>query len=335
MVIKGFLSIFLLSLLTYTVKSPLQPLISDGGDWSLSSYRIEISESIIEVKVESDKLYVSDEQILDWVMKSAQSIVVYYKKFPIDRLPVIVRAEEGKNIHGSTLVDGEVFIEVWIGNEVTVKDLEKDWVMTHEMVHCTFPSLDRDRYAWVEEGIATYVEPFARLRIGALSEEQVWRELVRCLPQGLPGPDDQGLDNTPTWGRRYWGGALFCLLADIEIRQRTNNRHGLEDALCAILDKDGNAAANWQPTQAFYIGDKATGVTVLQELYKFMGETPVYIDLQALWDNLGVELKGETLVFNESAPLAPIRRAITFGNSLPVSESKLIHEIHERLDLKK
>ena len=39
-----------------------------------------------------------------------------------------------------------------------------------------------------------------------------------------------GLDNTHTWGRTYWGGAMFCLLADVEIRRRTHNRRGLQDA---------------------------------------------------------------------------------------------------------
>ena len=41
------------------------------------------------------------------------------------------------------------------------------------------------------------------------------------MPKGLPQAGDQGLDNTGTWGREYWGGAMFCLLADIEIRKAT------------------------------------------------------------------------------------------------------------------
>ena len=75
------------------------------------------------------------------------------------------------------------------------------------------------------------MEPIARAQVGDLSSEIVWRELVDGLPKGLPAPGDRGLDNTHTWGRTYWGGALFCLMADIEIHQRTNNRYGLQDAL--------------------------------------------------------------------------------------------------------
>jgi len=32
-------------------------------------------------------------------------------------------------------------------------------------------------------------------------------------------------------GPHYWGGALFCLQADLEVRKRTGNAKGLQDAL--------------------------------------------------------------------------------------------------------
>ena len=68
------------------------------------------------------------------------------------------------------------------------------------------------------------------------------------LPKGLPAPGDRGLDNTHTWGRTYWGGALFCLVADVEIHHRTNNRYGLQDALRGIVRAGGNMEHDWQPS---------------------------------------------------------------------------------------
>jgi hypothetical protein len=67
----------------------------------------------------------------------------------------------------------------------------------------------------------------------------VWRDLIEGLPHGLPRAGDRGLDFTPTWGRTYWGGAMYCLLADVEIRKRTGNRHGLQDALRGVLAGGG------------------------------------------------------------------------------------------------
>jgi hypothetical protein len=168
-----------------------------------------------------------------------------------------------------------------------------------------------ERHHWVEEGLATYVEPIARARVGDLTPQKVWGDLVDGLPQGLPERGDRGLDSTPTWGRTYWGGALFCLLADIEIRKRTRNQKGLEDALRAILKAGGTIESDWQLLQAIDIGDNATGTPVLHELYDKMKATPVPVDLEGLWKELGVAKKDGLIRFNDSVPLAAIRRTIT------------------------
>ena len=164
---------------------------------------------------------------------------------------------------------------------------------------------------WIEEGIATYVEPIARAELGTLDMRTVWSELVDGLPKGLPQPGDRGLDHTHTWGRTYWGGALFCLLADVQIRQRTANKYGLQDALRAILNAGGNIAVDWPLVRALNAGDDGVGVPVLTQLYDHMKATPVGTDLPALWQQLGVEEKGGVLIFDDNAPLAAIRRAVT------------------------
>ena len=116
-------------------------------------------------------------------------------------------------------------------------------------------------------------------KLAIFRRRSVWRELVDGLPKGLPAPGDRGLDNTHTWGRTYWGGALFCLMADIEIHQRTNNRYGLQDALRGIVRAGGNMEHDWPLARALKAGDEATGVPVLMELYDRMKATPVTPDL--------------------------------------------------------
>jgi hypothetical protein len=58
------------------------------------------------------------------------------------------------------------------------------------------------------------------------------------------------------------------------------------------------------------LGDKATGVQVLTDLYQQMKAKAVPYDLAGLWNNLGVEPVGGEF-FNDRAPLASVRRAIT------------------------
>jgi predicted metalloprotease with PDZ domain len=188
-------------------------------------------------------------------------------------------------------------------------DLYNDWELTHEMIHFGFPSVD-DRHRWIEEGIATYVEPIARASVGILTCEQVWADMLRDMSQGLPQAGDRGLDQTHTWGRTYWGGALFCLLADVEIRRRTGNSKGLRDALRAINRAGGTIDADWYLERAFEIGDKATDGGTLMELYGQMASTPVTPDLPHLWAQLGVVSEANGIALDDHAPWAAIRSGI-------------------------
>jgi hypothetical protein len=247
---------------------------------------------------------------LGWVTSSAHAVTVYYEKFPVSHLRLRIRIFDGRGVRGgrTTGWDGPA-ISIAVGQASTASDFTEDWVLTHEMVHLAFPSVPEEHH-WIEEGSATYVEPIARVRAGALTAEKVWRDLVEGLPQGLPQPGDRGLDFTPTWGRTYWGGALFCFLADIEIRKRTGNKKGLEDALRAILNAGGTIESDWPLARTIEIGDRGTGVTVLRELYDKMKAAPAPVDLPALWSELGIARRDGKIEFNDRAPLAPIRKAI-------------------------
>jgi len=249
--------------------------------------------------------------VIEWVTTSARAVSIYYERFPVRDVRIRIRFFDG---HGTRFGRANgwngALITMDIGILNNASDFAKDWELTHEMVHLAFPSVP-ESHRWIEEGIATYVEPIARARAGHLTAEKVWGDLVDGLPQGLPKAGDRGLDFTPTWGRTYWGGALFCLLADVEIRKRTQNTKGLEHALRAILEAGGTIASDWSLTKALRIGDDATGVGVLSEFYEKMRAKPVAVDLQALWRQLGVEREGGRTQLSESAPLAEIRRVIT------------------------
>jgi len=197
-----------------------------------------------------------------------------------------------------------------LGQDTTTDQLVRDWTMTHEMVHTAFPNQIGEHH-WIEEGIAVYVEPVARVQAGFLTPEKIWGDMMRDMPKGNPQPGDQGLDRTHTWGRTYWGGAQFCLLADVMIREQTHNRKGLQEALRGILAAGGSIDQSWPLDKALKIGDQATGTHVLEELDRRMADKPVTVDLDSLWRELGVVRNGNGVRFNDTAPEAAIRIAIT------------------------
>jgi hypothetical protein len=253
----------------------------------------------------------SSSDLLNWVKASAGAVATYYGHFPISHLTLRIRGGNGSGVrHGVTYPVNGGLILITVGRESTVATLSNDWVLTHEMIHLAFPSM-KEEHHWIEEGISTYVEPVARAQIGQLPVTEVWRQFIRDMPKGLPGPGDEGLDHTPTWGRTYWGGAMFCLVADVRIRERTKNRKGLQDGLRAIVDHGGVISEDWDIKKTLAIGDKATGTGVLLELYGQMRDKPAGFDLEQLWNKLGVRLSDDRVFFNDQAAEADIRRAIT------------------------
>lgn len=281
----------------------------------LSATRIEVGGGTLTVAFGPGELQLGRETVLAWVTRSVQSVAGYFGRLPDRNARLLIVPVAGAGVRGGTTYGYRgAASRILIGRDSSEAQLDADWVLVHELVHHGFPSV-ADAHHWMEEGLATYVEPIARAQAQRLSVEQVWGDLVKGLPHGLPRIGDKGLDHTPTWGRTYWGGALFWLLADIEIRRRTDNRFGLQDSLRAIVAADGNISHAWAVSKVLATGDAATGTGVLAELYAQMKDRPQSVDLEALWRELGVVMRGGEVRFDETTPLAAIRRAITLAPS--------------------
>jgi hypothetical protein len=178
-----------------------------GHESIASSQTLQIGGAQIQVDFSEGKFDLPNSALLQWLEKAAQAVTAYYGRFPLPRARVLIVPTNGQAIHGTTWGDIRGFpgfTRMRVGTHVTQSDLSDDWTMTHELTHMAFPSLPDDQH-WMEEGLATYVEPNARAQIGDLTVRQVWEGVVDGMPKGEPQSGDQGLDRTHTWGRTYWG----------------------------------------------------------------------------------------------------------------------------------
>jgi hypothetical protein len=300
---RGHLTIsLLLAVVGCAPSAPMQAAASDPS-------AIQIDGGSIHVEISEKPPQVQDESLHLWIQTAARAVSGYYHRFPTRHLDLLISlGGHGHDISGQTYGSGR--IEIQLAREVTPDDLHDDWVLTHEMFHLAFPDL-RESHLWMNEGLSTYLEPIARARIGNLAVAKVWKQMVENFPEGQPERGDRGLDYTHTWGRTYWGGCMFWLLADLEIRQQTHNRKSLDDGLRAILDAGGDGSASWPMARVLQTADQATGTAVLQTLYDQMALHPHPVDLPKLWNDLGVRVVNDRTVFDDSAPLAAIRRSIT------------------------
>jgi hypothetical protein len=283
---------------------------SAAGDGA--PFRITMGKSVIEVSLPSAGIDLAPPSLITWVTVAARAVTVYYGVFPTATATVTVNSIEDRAgvLNGTTYGGDPPRTRMGVGQHTTTRQLENDWTMTHEFVHLAFPDMTSQHH-WLEEGQATYIEPIARAQIGTLTPERVWGDMMRDMHQGLPGANDRGLDFTRTWGRTYWGGALYCLLADVGIRERTGNRAGLQQALRGVLAADGNIEYDWPIEEALRTADKTVKVPVMTELYDQMKDKPFAPDLNGLWQRLGVELVEGSVRFRDDAPLAEVRKAIT------------------------
>jgi hypothetical protein len=249
--------------------------------------------------------------VSEWIQRSTAIVSGYFGEFPVRSLTIRLSTTEGAVMgSGRTFGYPRPRIDISLGEQVSPQALMDDWVLVHEMTHLALPAV-ADEQNWLAEGVATYVEGIARVQAGNMSATVLWREYVTAMPKGLPRADDQGLDHTHTWGRTYWGGALYCLEADVRIREQTHNRRGLQDALRAVAHAGGGMANPWTIEHLVSVGDLATDTSVMTQLYRKMKDAPVAPDLGALWRALGIRLTDSAVDFDDAAPLAAVRRAIT------------------------
>lgn len=273
---------------------------------------VQIGDARIELLIEDKPFDLSPEALRDWVVQRAQIVARFYGGFPVDKAFIAIRGRRGGRVMFGRAFGGNgvAVINIDVGLVTTPGLLYKDWVLIHEMIHLAFPSVPR-RHHWIEEGLSTYIESIARAQAGKLEPESVWLGLMDGLPKGLPKPGDRGLDNTPTWGRTYWGGALFCLLADIRIREATNGEKSLRDGLRGIVLAGYDITKSSDLRPVLEIADAATGVTVITELYDEMRANPAPNEIDTLWRELGIAVVGGRIVFDDEAPRSHIRRALT------------------------
>jgi hypothetical protein len=276
-----------------------------------TSIQLRLEASLICVVMDDGGLKKQQPLLQTWIDRSARIVADYYGRFPATLVVIRLRATDGSGVNGGrTTNDSGLMIQMRVGRDTTAENLAADWVLVHEMVHLALPEIGRN-HDWLAEGLAVYVEGVARAQDGNRAIADVWAEDRNSMPKGLPRAGEGGMDQSSSWGRTYWGGALYCLQADVAARQQTANRAGLQTALRAILKETGGYGFERSIEEVLRTGDAATGTHVLADLYQQNRATPQTPNLDLLWKSLGVPADPLTQPFDDHAPLAAIRIAIT------------------------
>ena len=135
------------------------------------------------------------------------------------------------------------------------------------------------------------------------------------MPMGLDSVQGDGLRSARSIGGVYWGGSLFMLLADIDIRHRTGGKKSLGDCLRAVLWKGGDSSQVWTPAKMMAVCDKAVGTNTMSQLAARYVSRGTEVDLGKLWRDMGLIRDEKGFRFDDKAPLVAIRKAIMTGRT--------------------
>ena len=265
-------------------------------------------QGAIELVVMEEPLAADVDEIAAWVEATALANADLWRGFPVARSTVVILPTPGRsNVpFGRVISTGGIMVLVLVGSEIEARALYDEWVLVHEFIHLGTPYI-RDTGAWLNEGLATYLEPIIRYRAGWRSAESVWEEWTGWMERGV-APMTRGLSS----GNPYWGGALFSLMADVELRKLTGGRMGLEHCLRILLAEAGDVSKGARTMEALALGDRNSPAPVLTRLAEaHLAGAPV--DLEALFASLGVRRSGGRIAFDDAAPLAEVRRWILDG----------------------
>jgi hypothetical protein len=294
----------------YSIEAHEIPLATYSYFGHFARDTVELPDARIEIITLDRQLAVQAVVRTRWIEASARAVAQFYGRFPVPRtvlgvLPVLDRDDV---VFGKVLPESSPGIVLLVGERASKRALYDEWMLVHELFHLGFPSFDKEG-KWLDEGLATYFEPIIRARAGFISERQVWREFFQEMPYGLSSVR-AGLEKSKDFRGMYWGGAIVCLLADIEARRASLSKLGLEAGLHRVLEAGGDASRVWELSETVRLIDSAFSKPILADLSRAYGKLGASVDLPALFGKLGVRSAGNSVEFDDKAPLAAVRRAI-------------------------
>jgi hypothetical protein len=287
---------------------------------------LSVSGASVRLVLLDGALELTPDELARWVATAAQGVADFFHRPPAPRTLVVLGPLAGRHgiPFGKLLPATAPGVLVLLGEHTAPRELTGDWVLVHELFHAGTPSFVGEG-KWYDEGLATYFEPLIRARLGWRSEADVWREFVTNMPRGLDAMTRRGLEHPEHYPDTYWGGGLFCLLADVRARTRSGGAVGLEDGLRAVLAAGGAASAVWSLAHVTELTDRALGAPVLAELEAAHAAAGSPVDLAELFASLGVSLEQNgKLRLDDDPSRVRLRRALVYGTrpSTPVSPGR-------------
>jgi hypothetical protein len=260
--------------------------------------------------------------IAAWVRDTASGVTLTYGRFP-NPLPQIVVVPVGSHSWGDSPVpfgrvirDGGESVELFVNERRPINEYYDDWTAMHEFSHLMLPYI-RASHRWISEGFAQYYQNVLLARSGAYPELRAWQKLYEGFERGRksrPGlsPNQAAAHGTrATTMKVYWSGAAIALMADVELRLRSNGTESLDVVLSRLQECCLPSARTWSGPELFAKLDTLIDEPLFMPLYRRHANKAGFPDVRNLIGRLGLAVDDDIVALRRDAELAHIRHAIT------------------------
>ncbi|MDJ0939668.1 MAG: hypothetical protein QNJ00_07875 [Woeseiaceae bacterium] len=260
------------------------------------------------------------DSIVDWVVQTAGSINLAADRFP-NPSPTVVVVPVGRSSwsdspvpFGRVIRDGGETIELFINQDRPIGDFYDDWTATHEFSHLMLPYV-RSRHRWVSEGFATYYQNVLLARAGQYTQQRAWQRLYEGFERGRGSrpemsPNDAASKRRGTM-KIYWSGAAIALMADVELRRRSNGEQTLDSVLRELASCCLPSERSWSGPELFETLDRYVDEPLFMPLYRRYANSPGFPDYRATFDELGVRVSNGRVALEDRGTGAALRKSIT------------------------
>ena len=261
------------------------------------------------------------ERLLNWVRATANDVSLTYGRFPnpspqVIVVPISASRDDGPVPFGRVIRDGGETVQLFVNPDRPLSEFLDDWTATHEFSHLMLPYLER-KHRWISEGFAQYYQNILLSRSGAYDDHRAWQKIYDGLERGRVSRPELSPNDAAEGGIRtglmktYWSGAALALIADVELRRRSNGKQSLDTVLGQLQQCCLPANRVWSGTELFATLDGFLGEPLFMPLYHRYADTAGFPDTSDVFAQLGMTIDDGEVKVRRDGELREIREAIT------------------------
>jgi len=285
----------------------------------LQSVTFDIAGTPFRLAVTDGPASIDTGKVLNWLQPAADAVSQLWGEFPVDHVQLLaIPVAEGYDAApwAQTSRGGGAAAHFYVNANASESIFRDDWIATHELVHFALPFIRRSD-AWLSEGFASYYQNVLRARGGLITEQQAWKALHDGFIRGNRDTEYDTLREDTLYMhtrgrvmRVYWSGAAMALLADVELRRRSNGEWSLDRVLEEFNRCCRERERTWSAREVFAKFDELADTELFGDLYNTNVYSRHFPRLSETWNALGIETDGAELKLRGDAPLVAIRTAI-------------------------